>query len=97
MAGTDKLGDIYTPEPENLIKIAKLQGALKSLTPPHLSYMSCPLQFQLTITLSPDCMALYGTILSFRAISNKEFHIYSIIVLVCCTLPFKESLNLRKQ
>lgn len=71
MLSTDKLGDIYTPDPENLFKIAKLQGALKSLTPPYLSYMSCPLQFQLAITLSSDCVALYGTILSFRAISNS--------------------------
>lgn len=97
MVGTDKLRDIYTPDPENLFKIAKLQGALKSLTPPRLSYMSCPLQFQLAITLSSDCVALYGTILSFRAISNKEFYLYSVIVMVCCTLPFKESLNLKKQ
>lgn len=97
MFGTDKLRDIYTPDPENLFKIAKLQGALKSLTPPRLSYMSCPLQFQLAITLSSDCVAPYGTILSFRAISNKEFYLYSVIVMVCCTLPFKESLNLKKQ
>lgn len=73
-----------------------------SLTPPHLLYISFPLEFQLAVTLSLDtihCMVLpgsFGSLLSTGAVSNQVFCLSSIRVSVWSVLPSNKYLNLIK-